>query len=659
MPTSNKKSPTKRKSSESTSPSGGSSSRKKKADEATKTKKTHVSATASSAGAEQVIGPVIALPPARTLIVDNGGDTLKYGWMGDGLAPSIVPNISARVMHQFTTLVGDELGKIQNPNNLYSRQRSTERGIITNLENQTRVWKRMLDLLNVTGVPSTTEAAECLGWKVQRSKKKKSGIAAAVASEKLSAEEEAATNTAIPIQTIAVLLLLPPSCPRVVLEQILHVWMEDFGVAHVGFAVSTTCAGYDQTQRTLLKTSCTVDMGFSSTLVVPMFKNQIIKQEAVRRLPLGGRHMVNMLKYYMSYRQYNLMDQDVIMRDVFERLSYVSLDFHAELKAANMKPTGRRLYDRDFILPDYQRTFRGEIRIPPQLQRDLEREAKRKEQERNKLFEGQGGDVNEEDDDDDDDEEDEDFEADENDDDDDDDFGGDDENLATVVAEPQRVGESGEGSTTKSENKRKKSRKKASRSGDVDDADDEEIEEDEEEESLDARRKRMLQQRAEEERRRRQQEEEEQVLRVSIERFSVPEVLFRPLDAGIQPDMVGICQSIVQSVQACPMAYRPALYKTIYLVGGVSCLPNIKERLEQDLRSLIPSEYEMSISLAASPIDRAWYGANSIFSKIPYTEWSISRQEWESFAKLVANGRAKQNSSYSKLLSSEKQGYYF
>jgi len=630
-----------------------------------KTAKAKSSASAVDTGAAASTFSPVTLPPSRTLIVDNGGDTIKYGWMDDatknrdGLpstttAPFRIANVSARLMHQVTILSGDELDKIQNPNNLYGRQRSTERGVITNLETQTRVWKRMLDLLNVTGIPLNTEAAEYLGWKVQRSRKKKSGMAAAVESATgattASAEE---TVPKIPVQTIAVLLLLPPHCPRVVLEQILHIWMEDFGVAHVGFAVSTACAGYNQTQRTPLKTSCTVDIGYSATLVVPTFKNRIVKENSVRRLPIGGRQMVNILKYYMSYRQYNLMDQDVLMRDVFEKLSYLSLDFREELKSANLKPSGRRLYDRDYVLPDYQKTFRGEIRLPPQLQRDLEREAKRREEERKRIIGGQdGGDDDDEDYDDE--EEDEDFVADEDDDDnDDDEDGGEDYSDDNMM-----VMDDGDNKKSKETKKIKKRRKKKSRgvgAGDDDDGDDDdEMEEDEEEESMEDRRKRMLQQRAEEAHRRRLQEEEEQVLRVSIERFTIPEVLFRPLDAGLQPDMVGICQSIVQSVQACPKAYRPALYRTIYLVGGVSCLPNMKERLEQELRSLIPSEYEMSISLADSPIGSAWHGANSIFGQVPYTKWSISRQEWESSAE---KGNMNQNKSYTKLLEG-KHAYY-
>lgn len=568
---------------------------------------------------------------------------LKFGWMteqDDGISsttipttPYMMPNLTARLLHQFTTLVGDEMNRVQNPNSLYQRTRSMERGLITNMENQTRVWKRMLDVLGVTGVPLHTNTAECLGWKVQRTTKKAKTAAATSAA----ASTVAATAT-IPVQTIAVILLLPPYCPRVVLDQILHVWIEDLGVAYVGLGVSATCASWDQTFQSSWKTSCTVDLGWSSSLVVPAFHNKPIHQAAtvgtaggddkgvVRRLPIGGRHMINMLKYYMSYRQYNLMDQESLMRDVFERLSFVSLDMRDELNVAKLQPSGRRRYDRDFVLPDYQRTFQGEIRLPVALQKDLEREAKRKEQQ-----EQNGGAANgakEDEDDDDDEEEDEDFEV------------GDDESDEEDDDNDVEMDDGDDKPKKSTQSKKGKKRKHH---------DDEEDEEDEEEEeSMKAKRKRLLEQRAEEERRRRLQQEEEQVLRVSVERFAIPEVLFRPLDAGLQADLVGLAQTIVQSVQACPEAYRPALYRTIYLVGGIARLPNLKERLEKELRPLIPSEYEMNISLADSPVDRAWHGANAIFKQIPYTEWAVSRREWED---------ASRRKAYQKLLI-ENGGHY-
>mmetsp|Transcript_4941 Transcript_4941/g.10108 ORF Transcript_4941/g.10108 Transcript_4941/m.10108 type:complete len:167 (+) Transcript_4941:1432-1932(+) len=153
---------------------------------------------------------------------------------------------------------------------------------------------------------------------------------------------------------------------------------------------------------------------------------------------------------------------------------------------------------------------------------------------------------------------------------------------------------------------------------------------------MEEKRKRLLRERAEEDRRKREQQQEEQALRVSVERFVVPEVLFRPIDAGLQSDLMGLSQAIVQSVEACPEPYRPALYRTVYLVGGVARLPNLLERLKRELRSLVPSEYELEIFAADSPIDRAWLGAKASFEKEPYTKYTVSRQEWEEASKRKA-----------------------
>ena len=621
-------------------------------------------ATANSTSTTASPAVPVSPPPSHILLVDNGGDSLKYGWMctdsnGRGAAganaessyPHSLPNISARLMHQFTTLVGDELNKVQNPNSLVARTRSTERGIICNLENQTRVWKRMLDLLGVL-VPTHTITAKCLGWKVATTaaaKKKKAGKKAAAA---LALLPLPLAEPTIPSHTLGVVLLLPPHCPRILLDQITAVWMEDFGVSHVGFGISSVCASYDQSLRTTWKTSCTVDLGWSSTLIVPTFQNQLIIQNTVtnrdgkkseietttttnvnksgspsttpttiRRMPIGGRHMINMLKYYMSYRQYNLMDQEVLMRDVFERMSFLSMDTVADLKLARRKVSGRRIYDRDFVLPDYTNTSRGEIRIPFALQKELEKEA---QQKRKSEEEQQEEEQQEEDDDDE--EEDEDFEGDddeeddENDEDEDEDFQEDEDNTNGISA------------TKKTTKKKGNSKQRA----DVDNNKGNGDYDDDEEESMEEKRKRLLRERAEEDRRKREQQQDEQALRVSVERFVVPEVLFRPIDAGLQSDLVGLSQAIVQCVEACPEPYRPALYRTVYLVGGVARLPNLMERLKRELRSLVPSEYELEIFAADSPIDRAWLGAKACFEKEPYTKYTVSRQEWEESSKRKA-----------------------
>jgi actin-related protein 6 len=530
------------------------------------TKKKKTTAAEASATKPRAQTP----PPTHVLIIDNGGDTLKYGWADEeNQEPKCLPNVTARLLHQFTVLVGDELTQVQNPHSLHSFTRSTERGIICDLGNQTQVWKRLLDQAGVI-VPPNSE----FGWKV------KGGIAA----NNNAAASAAATKPArqIPAHAVAVLLLLPPHCPRVLLDQIFTVWMEDFGVSHVGLGISTVCAAKE---HPTYHTSVVVDLGWSATQIVPTYNGKPVTPLAIRRMPIGGRHLINMFKYYMSYRQYNLMEQDHILRDVLEKLAYLSLDFQEDLLIARKVSSGRRPYDRDYVLPNYQTTFSGKVQLPLALERQQQQEEQAK---------AEGGE--EDGDDDDDDEDDEDFNSDD---------GGDDNE------------DEGE--------------------GEENDSDEEETEEE--------RRRQIMKQRAEQERQKREHVEEEQMLRVSVERFTIPEVIFRPFDAGLTPDLIGLSQSIIQSIQACPKPYHAPLYQSIFVTGGLSQLPNLQKRLEQELRTLTPTEYKLQITMSESPTNQAWLGARDWVRDIPYAQWSVNREEWEAASKrkaytrlLVSNG---------------------
>lgn len=305
----------------------------------------------------------------------------------------------------------------------------------------------------------------------------------------------------------------------------------------------------------------------------------------------------------MSYRQYNLMDQVTILRDVFEKLSYLSMDFQRELRIARYKSMGRRPFDRHYVLPDYQSTYEGEVRLPPALQKELEEMAKQK----NAV---EGDEEEEYEDEDDGDFEDEEEKSDS----DDDNSAG---NMDKTGADDESKGNAG---------------------NDDDDDDGEDDDEDDEEETEQQKRKRILKERAEEERRRREKEEEEQILQVSVERFAIPEVLFYPRDAGLPADLVGLAQAIQQSVQACPMQYHPALYKNLWLTGGLSQLPNLEKRLYAELRKLVPIEYQLNITASTNPVAQAWVGAKKWVQDHSYTNWSVSKTEWDRVGKRKAYG---------------------
>ena len=501
---------------------------------------------------------------------------MKYGIIGQhDDAPESMPNVTARLRHQWTTLVGDEVNSVQ-PTQIQTMMRSTERGCITNMGNQVQVWKCMLEKLRVQ-IVLQGEAAQAFGWKVSKQPKEKSLY-----------------NP----QTMAVVIMLSPLCPRTILEQVLQVWFQDFGFAHVGI-VTTSAFG---TAPSPTECCTVVDLGWSATQVVPTYQDKIIP-EGIRRLSLGGRHLVGLWKYYCSYRQWNLMDADLLLEDVHQSLSYVSLNLKEELKEAQRTYLSKRPFDREFVLPDFQTTHKGFVRLTPWLQKleDEQQQEANDEKAKNKAeqdLKEEQQEIEEE----------------------------------TKIKAKQDLKEQ---PTEAEENEKDAVVKEEEKDDDAeeeengDDAPDEEDEDvDSDDETDDQKRTRLLRQKAEEDRRRRELEAERQVLTVSVERFTIPEVLFSPSDAQLG-GFAGLPQVICSAINATPRIYQSALYGKIRLVGGLSKMPNLRTRLERELRSLVPTHYALSIEVAEDPIQDAWMNANAWLQKTCYTEWSVSRGEFD------------------------------
>ncbi|KAL5100930.1 hypothetical protein RYX36_005257 [Vicia faba] len=78
------------------------------------------------------------------------------------------------------------------------------------------------------------------------------------------------------------------------------------------------------------------------------------------------------------------------------------------------------------------------------------------------------------------------------------------------------------------------------------------------------------------------------------ERFLVPEMIFRPADLGM--NQAGLPDCIVRAVNACHPHLHPVLYESIILTGGSTLFPHFAERLEKELRPLVPDDYDVRIT---------------------------------------------------------------
>ena len=112
-----------------------------------------------------------------------------------------------------------------------------------------------------------------------------------------------------------------------------------------------------------------IDSGYSHTTITPLLQGRPI-QSAIRRLDVGGKLMTNYLTRLLSLREYDMRNDTYIVNEIKEKGSYVSRDFKADLERTWKGPKGDRRegYEmaggiaRDYILPDYQRRHKVDMR---------------------------------------------------------------------------------------------------------------------------------------------------------------------------------------------------------------------------------------------------------------------------------------------------------
>lgn len=376
--------------------------------------------------------------------------------------------------------------------------------------------------------------------------------------------------------TSAVFLLMQPFTPRCIIEKEDECWFRDFGFARVGRRLGACCSAYKYLQdgKTASRGGSEYeddDTGCCLVVDCGFSMTSIVPtvhaqaiEKGIKRINIGGKLLTNLLKQVISYRKFNMMDEFFLVNDAKEALSFVSMNFDHEMKDARGKREGRRWFDRDFVLPNFVDTFTGSVRLPSELL--LEK----------KIEENQGKD----------------------------------------------------GEESKIEEYNRNEENVADNEEDDGENDDDENDDDSDEETEEQAKRRILKQRQEEQKRRELEEMEKQVLSVSTERFTVPEILFRPSDIGIE--YLGITEAIVQSINACDPIYRAALYQNIVLTGGTMKIPNLKERLEQELRSLAPTNYKVRVYLPNDPVEYAWSGANSLINNNDNVgNVFLDRSEWE------------------------------
>jgi actin-related protein 6 len=125
----------------------------------------------------------------------------------------------------------------------------------------------------------------------------------------------------------------------------------------------------------------------------------------------------------------------------------------------------------------------------------------------------------------------------------------------------------------------------------------------------------------------REKTDDYQHLKLNIERFSVPELLFHPSDIGIS--QMGISEAIIDAIKGCPEETHPHLYANIVVVGGTAKFPGMLTRLQKDVRSMAPEWFHVNITLPDDPQTYAWQGGKYFADdEEEFGKYTITRQQY-------------------------------
>ena len=246
-----------------------------------------------------------SLEESQALVIDNGSGMVKAGFAGDDAPRAVFPSIVGRpkateVMVGITTqdsYIGDEA---QIRRGVLSLRYPIEHGIVTNWDDMEKIWHYTFY-----------------------------------------------NELRIKPEDHPVMLTEAPLNPKANRERMLQIMVESFNVPAVYVSIQAVLALYASGRTT----GCILDSGDGVSHTVPIYEGFVLPH-AITRLDIAGRDMTDYLMKLLMERGNSFTNsaEREIVRDIKEELTYVALDFDAEIE----KSLASSELERPYELPDGQ-----------------------------------------------------------------------------------------------------------------------------------------------------------------------------------------------------------------------------------------------------------------------------------------------------------------